>query len=62
METILTIKWSAEDVTALAKERGINPEAALEAVNDSISQLEDRSIETGWNVINYLLNEVEDGA
>jgi hypothetical protein len=62
METILTIKWSAEDVTALAKERGIDTEAALEVVKDSISQLEDQSIETGWNVINYLLDEVEGGA
>ena len=60
METILTIKWSAEDVTALAESRGIDPQAALEEVKDSISQVEDRSIEAGWAAIEFIINEIEE--
>lgn len=58
-DTILTIKWVEEDVTTLAKERGLDPEKALEAVEDSIRQVEERSIETGWEVIGFILDELE---
>ena len=58
-DTILTIKWVEEDVTTLAKARGLDPEKALEAVEDSIRQVEERSIETGWDVIGFILDELE---
>lgn len=60
METILTIKWSAEDVTALAESRGIDPQAALNEVVDSISQVEDRSIEAGWTAIEFILDDIKE--
>ena len=58
-DTILTIKWVEEDVTTLAKARGLDPEKALEAVEDSIRQVEERSIETGWDVIGFILDDLE---
>lgn len=58
-DTILTIKWVEEDVMTLAKARGLDPEKALEAVEDSIRQVEERSIETGWEVIGFILDDLE---
>lgn len=57
--TILTIEWIKKDVTTLAEERGIDPQKALEAVEDSIRLVEDRSIETGWEVIGFILDDLE---
>ena len=58
-DTILTIKWVKEDVTTLAKARGLDPEKALEAVEDSIRQVEEGSSEMGWDVIGFILDDWE---
>ena len=57
-ETILTITWVDDDVRQLAKQYGIDPDRAIEAVRDSRSKLEDRSIEHGWEVIGFILDDL----
>lgn len=55
---ILTITWVDDDVRQLAKQYGIDPDKAIEAVRDSSSQLEERSIEHGWEVIGFILDDL----
>ena len=57
-ETILTITWVDDDVRQLAKQYGIDPDRAIEAVRDSRRQLEERSIEHGWEVIGFILDDL----
>jgi hypothetical protein len=54
---ILTITWVDDDVRQLAKQYGIDPDRAIEAVRDSRRQLEERSIEYGWEVIGFILDD-----
>ena len=56
-EVIVTITWVEDDVRELAAQYGIDPERAVEAVRDSSGALQDRSVEYGWEVIGFILDD-----
>ena len=62
-DTILTIKWTTEDLKNALKDRGLKPTdenigALLE--NGLVKKLEEGSIEKGWDIIDYILDTCED--
>jgi hypothetical protein len=51
-EPYVTINWSPQD---LIDEYGLDEERAMEVMNEIAGDLEDRSIELGWEVIATLI-------
>lgn len=56
-EPLVTITWCALD---LMTEYGYSKRKATRVLETIASNLEDRSIELGWEVINTLINDMED--